>query len=132
MAAAHNISVRIERLPPVRAVWNLVVLLALPGMFEIYDLGQTAYLPPAMIHDGLLTPSGLFGSPQATFAASTFLGLFVGASMRARVADAYGRRNVFVGALLLYRGGTLALAFQTSAAGIYAALSPASESGSRW
>jgi putative MFS transporter len=120
IAAAQAISARIERLPPVRAVWNIVILLALPGIFEIYDLAHTAYLPPAMIREGLLTPSGLFGSPQATFAASTFLGLFVGASMLGHVADAYGRRQVFVGALLLYSAGTFVLAFQTSAAGIYA------------
>jgi MFS transporter, putative metabolite:H+ symporter len=114
---------RIDRLPESRVVWRQIVLLALAAIFEVYDLYQTAYIPVGLVRDGIFgsTDKVVFGlSGQATFAATTFLGLFVGAIAFASVADRFGRKSVFVWALVGYSIATLAMALQTSAVGILA------------
>ncbi len=118
-ATAAEITARIDRLPATASIWRMIVLISVAAIFEIYDLAQTAYLPPALIRDGMIGVTGSPGTAQANFGAATFLGLFFGALVFSPVADAYGRRKVFVGALLLYSGATFGMALQTSATGIY-------------
>src|SRR4051812_32567747 len=92
---AAEITARIDRLPASWSSWSAMLILSLAGIFEVYDLYQTAYVPPGLIHDGIFSADrrGFFGlSDQATFAASTFLGLFLGAIAFARAADRLGRR----------------------------------------
>jgi MFS transporter, putative metabolite:H+ symporter len=122
MQHAANITARIDRLPASLRVWRQVVLLALAAIFEVYDLSQTAYVPVGLLRDGIFSETDrfLFGlSDQATFAAATFLGLFIGAIGFGRVADRFGRRPIFVWALIGYSIATLAMALQTTALGIY-------------
>jgi len=119
---ASAITARIDRLPENRRTWWLVALLSLAGMFEVYDLYQTAYIPAGLVRDGIFSDGakGLFGLPdQAAFAASTFLGLFVGAIGFASVADRFGRRRIFVWALVAYSIATLAMALQSTANGVF-------------
>jgi len=121
-ADASAITARIDRLPENRRTWWLVALLSLAGMFEVYDLYQTAYIPAGLVRDGIFSDGakGLFGLPdQAAFAASTFLGLFVGAIGFASVADRFGRRRIFVWALVAYSIATLAMALQSTANGVF-------------
>ena len=72
-----------------------------------------------LLRDGIFSETDrfLFGlSDQATFAAATFLGLFIGAIGFGRVADRFGRRPpIFVWALIGYSIATLAMALQTTA-----------------
>lgn len=78
-------------------------LVSLAGIFEVYDLYETAYLPLGLVRDGIFRSGkgGLFGlSDQATFAAATFLGLFLGAIAFSSIADRLGRRPIFVRALV--------------------------------
>jgi putative MFS transporter len=66
------ITARIDRLPENRHTWWIVGLLSLAGMFEVYDLFQTAYLPAGLVRAGIFSSGagGLFGLPdQAAFAA---------------------------------------------------------------
>ena len=117
----RSISARLDRLPGCWAVWRLVVLLSLGGFFEFYDLFLTAYLSPGLEAAGIFHKgkSGILGlSDQATFAAATFAGLFVGTIAFAQVADRFGRRTVFTGSLLWYSAMTVGMAFQTTAAGL--------------
>ncbi len=67
---------------------------------------KPAYIPPGLVRDGIFRTAseGFLGqSDQATFAAATFFGLFLGAIGFSSVADRFGRRRVFVWALLAYK-----------------------------
>ncbi|WP_141678937.1 MFS transporter, partial [Acinetobacter baumannii] len=65
--------------------------------------------------------NGLFGLPdQAAFASATFLGLFIGAIAFASVADRFGRKTIFLWALVGYSLATLAMALQSTVNGILA------------
>src|SRR5882762_11158855 len=101
-ASAAMVSARLDRLPATPYIWKLIVLLSLGGFFEVYDIALTASLSPGLIHAGIFhAVKGLFGlTDQATFAAATFLGLFVGTVAFASVADRYGRRAIFTISLL--------------------------------
>ena len=46
---AGDISARLDRLPPTRTVWKLVVLLSLGFFFELYDLLYTGYVAPGLV-----------------------------------------------------------------------------------
>ena len=117
-----EITARFDRLPATRTIWSLLLLVSLAGMFEVYDLYQTAYVPPGLVQDGIFTATtkGSTGrSDQATFQALTFLGLFLGAIAFSSVADRFGRRFIFIQALLWYSAATLVMAFQTTALGVF-------------
>ena len=120
-AEGAAITARLDRLPVTRYVWGLVLLLSLGGAFEFYDLFMTAYLTPGLVRSGIFhgQDHGLFGlSDQATFAAATFSGLFLGTILFAQVADRAGRRAVFTGSLLWYTVATLVMATRDSAVGV--------------
>lgn len=120
-ATAAGIGARLDRLPMSRHVWGLVVLLSLGGFFEFYDLLMTAYISPALVADGIFgTDSGLFGlSDQATFAAATFAGLFIGTIAFSQAADRFGRRLIFTWSLIWYSASTVAMACQSTADGLH-------------
>jgi putative MFS transporter len=116
-----EITARIERLPSCRELWRLIVLLSLGGAFEMYDLFQTAYLSPGLISSGIfrVAGKGLFGlTDQATFAAATFAGLFVGTIIFGSVADRFGRRVVFTFSLLWYTAASTAMGLQNTNVGV--------------
>jgi putative MFS transporter len=118
---ASNIIARLDRLPPSKCFWRLVVLLSLGAWFEIYDISLTASISPGLIRSGVFHSggNGLFGlTDQATFAAATFLGLFIGTIGLASVADRFGRRAIFTFSLLWYAAATLVMAMQSSASSV--------------
>src|SRR4051812_37900037 len=116
-----DISARLDRLPPTRAVWKMVVLLSLGFFFEVYDLLFTGYVAPGLVKSGILTPStpGLFGtSGVASFIAALFSGLFIGTLACGFLADRYGRRTIFTWSLLWYTAANVIMVFQDTAFGI--------------
>jgi putative MFS transporter len=118
---AAEITARIDRLPSCWEFWRLIVLLSLGGAFEMYDLFQTAYLSPGLISSGVFQAgvNGLFGlTDQASFAAATFAGLFVGTIVFGSVADRFGRRAIFTLSLLWYTGASIAMGLQHSNVGV--------------
>jgi putative MFS transporter len=121
MSKAAAISARLDRLPPSRFVWRMVVLLSIGGFFEFYDLFFTGYVAPGLIRSGIYTATtkGFFGiNGFASFVAAFFAGLFVGTILFGFVADRYGRRNIFTFSLLWYTVCTVIMACQSTAGGI--------------
>jgi putative MFS transporter len=112
--AAALLIARIDRLPACRSTWRPALLVSLAAIFEMYDLYQTAYVPLGLVRDGVFRTAD-----QASFAAATFFGLFLGAIGFASIADRFGRRQIFLYALIGYSIATLVLACQTTSAGIY-------------
>ncbi|HEV2365271.1 MAG TPA: MFS transporter [Caulobacteraceae bacterium] len=118
--AERSVGARLDALPA-RAVWPLVVLISLGAFFEFYDLMMTAYISPILVRDGVfhLGARGLFGlDDQASFAAATFLGLFVGTIAFARIADRFGRRAIFTFSLIWYTAATLVMAAANGPVGV--------------
>ena len=120
---AADIAARLDRLPPSRAVWTIVILISLGGVFEFYDMFFTGYIAPAMVGEGLFKPeslgflaklSALKVAGFGTFVFATFAGLWAGTLAFGQIADKFGRRTVFVGALLWYVVCTAIMAFQTT------------------
>src|ERR1700736_1162518 len=118
---AAQITARIDRLPACWEVWRLVILLSLGAAFEMYDLFQTAYLSPGLLSSGIFRAGekGLFGlTDQASFAAATFAGLFVGTIVFGSVADRFGRRAIFTYSLLWYTAASIAMGLQRTNVGV--------------
>ena len=113
-----DIGARLDRLPPTRYIWYLVGLVSFGAFFEIYDLALTAPLSLGLLTAGLFHrgAAGFFGyTDQATFAAATFAGLYVGTLGFSAVADRLGRRSIFTIALLWYATATVVMGLQNSA-----------------
>jgi MFS transporter, putative metabolite:H+ symporter len=113
-----GVGARLDRLPPTRYIWYLVGLVSFGAFFEIYDLALTAPLSLGLLAAGVFHrgAAGLFGiTDQATFAAATFAGLYVGTLGFSAVADRLGRRPVFTFALLWYATATVVMGLQNSA-----------------
>ena len=116
---AGQIVARLDRLPPSRTLWRLIILISLGACFEFYDLMMTAYISPVLAKAGIFHRHGLFGLPdQASFVAATFVGLFIGTIAVSQVADRFGRKRIFVVSLLWYTAAALVMACQTTAIGI--------------
>jgi putative MFS transporter len=112
---------RFNRLPASRYMWQLIALLSLCGFFEIYEIALTSTLSPGLIRAGVFNADekGLFGlTDQASFAAATFLGLFIGTSSFAAVADRFGRRVILTGSLVWYIAATAVMAAQNTAVSV--------------
>lgn len=123
MQKSAEIAARLDRLPPSRTVWTMVILISLGGVFEFYDLFFTGYVAPGMVQAGLFKPEslGFFASLGplkvagfGTFVFATFAGLWVGALLFGYVADRFGRRVVFTWSLIWYMVCTAIMAFQST------------------
>jgi putative MFS transporter len=113
-----DVGARLDRLPPTRYIWWLVGLVSFGAFFEIYDLALTATLSLGLLVAGVFHrgAAGLFGiTDQATFAAVTFAGPYVGTLAFSTVADRLGRRPMFTFALLWYAVATVVMGVQNSA-----------------
>jgi len=114
---AAGISARLDRIPASRPVWAMVFMLALGAWFEIYDMFLTAYVSPGLQTAGIFTKTttSFFDlTGIGAFVGALFLGLFIGTFSVAFAADKYGRRKVFVVALLWYTVCAAIMAFQSS------------------
>ena len=117
----NNLNERLNALPATKGLWIFITLLSLGGFFELYDLFQTGYISSGLLNEDIfhVGKDGAFGiSDQGAFASSTFLGLFVGASLLAPYADRFGRRITFMFALMWYGCFSMLMAFQNSAEAI--------------
>ena len=100
---------RLERLPLCGFHRRFIVLIALGGWFDLYDLFMMAYIGAALQASHFLT-LGQFTSMIAW----GFGGMFLGTLGMGMASDLFGRRTVFVTMLLAYSGFTLLGAFANS------------------
>ena len=104
-AARLAIAARIERLPASAALRRIVLLIAVGGWFEFYELFMPAGIAQGLAHDGVYTlqAQGLFDFHSfPSFLASFFLGMFISAVFFTRLSDRLGRRFVFVWSMIVY------------------------------
>ena len=116
--SAAQIMARLDRLPVTSVTWKMVLLIALGGCFEIYDIAFTAIVAPGFYAAGIFsaTTKSFFGmTGLASFIAAFFTGLFFGTIIFSYIADKFGRRSIFTFALLWYSIATLIMAFQGTA-----------------
>lgn len=119
--SVESISARLDRLPPTKTLWKLVILISFGVFFELYDLLFTAYIAPGLIEEGLLTTTtpGLFGTTGiAGFIAALFSGLFIGTIACGFLSDKFGRKAIFTYSLLWYVAANLMMAFAETAYGL--------------
>ena len=112
---------RLDRLPFSRTIWYFVALIALGGVFELYDLFMTAYIAPGLVRSGLFVakpPSFFAPTGVGFFVFCTFAGMFVGTMGFGFIADRVGRRAIFTYSLVWYSLASTIMAFQTSAEGV--------------
>jgi putative MFS transporter len=113
---ASAISARMERLPARGPIARMALMLGLGAFFEIYDVFLTAYVAPALVRTHIFTKGGAsFVDLHAigAFVSAIFLGFFVGTFFVTSLADRWGRRKVFVYALLFYTACSATMAFQS-------------------
>jgi putative MFS transporter len=112
---AGEVAARLDRLPFTRTIWRFVTLIALGGVFELYDLFMTAYISPGLVKSGLFEATApSFFSPYGVgfFVFSFFAGMWVGTMGFGFIADRMGRRSIFTVSLVWYSLATLVMAFQ--------------------
>jgi putative MFS transporter len=124
---AARIAARLDRLPSCWSVWRLVLFISLGGVFEFYSVFLTGYIAPRMVAAGMFTPESLghFAMLQdiavsgaGTFVFCTFAGLWAGAVLCSPLIDWFGRRRVFLWALVWYVACTFIMGFQQSGAAL--------------
>jgi putative MFS transporter len=116
-----EIGARLDRLASSKVVWKIMVLLAFGGLFDAYMISTGGNIAPGLYKAHLLTAksSSFFDMHSyATFNAATFVGLLVASLGCGFIADRFGRRTIFTFGLLWFSLCALAMAFQTSGAGL--------------
>jgi putative MFS transporter len=86
--------------------WRVLALITFAYFFDVIDFTILGSLIPDMIKSGFAKPAevGLIGTCQ-------LIGLFIGTLGQGEFTDRYGRKNVFLAAVLLYSVATIAAAY---------------------
>jgi putative MFS transporter len=117
LAERHAITARIERLPPCSALRKIVLMIAIGGWFEFYELFMPAGIAPGLMHDGIYTlrGTGLFDLGSfPSFLAAFFLGMFISTLLFTRLSDVLGRRFIFIWAMVTYSVCNVLIAISSS------------------
>ncbi len=118
---AEALTARLDRLPMTRTMWTMALLVSLGGFFDALALELVATLAPGLFKAKIFTATtvSFFGmTGLASFIASLFAGMFIGALVFSQIADRFGRRSIFGFALLWYGVASFVMAFQTTADGM--------------
>ncbi len=113
----HAITARIERLPACGALRRTVLLIAVGGWFEFYELFMPGGIQSGLVRDGIfrVRSDGLLDfASYPSFLASFFVGMFLSAVLFTRLSDRLGRRFVFVWSMVAYSLCNLLIACSSS------------------
>lgn len=114
--AGETFLARLDRVPLNRFHWKLLIVSGFGWMFDAMDVILISFL---------LTPIraefGLDATQTGLVASAGFVGMFLGAAISGRLADRYGRRNVFQITLIVFCVGSLLSAAAPSFALLLAA-----------
>ncbi len=112
-----SIVARLDRLPPSRYFVQLVALIAIGGWFEFYEFAMPGGISLGLTkHIYTTSTAGLLAwNSFASFLASFFLGMFVGAFLFTWISDRFGRRSTFTWSMLVYSVAIFLTALQSSA-----------------
>jgi putative MFS transporter len=103
---AVELAARLDRLPLSRFHRRVLYGLAFGFFFELADLSTFSYAAP-----GLEKYLGLTIDDIALVTSIAFLGMFLGATVGGRLADAFGRRRMLLAAIAWYSFWSLVNAF---------------------
>jgi MFS transporter, putative metabolite:H+ symporter len=120
-AASPSILARIERLPASRSLLTLIVLIAVGGWFEFYELFMPGAISLGLVRDNIFTvkATSLFDFHSfPSFLASFFAGMFVSTILFSRVSDLFGRRKIFIWSMAVYSLFNALIAISSSPAWI--------------
>ncbi|MEP7003812.1 MAG: MFS transporter [Chloroflexota bacterium] len=100
--AAETFLARLDRVPLNRFHWKLLIVSGFGWMFDAMDVLLIAFLLTP-----IRTEFGLDPTQTGFVVSAGFVGMFLGAAVSGRLADRYGRRNVFQVTLIVFCIGSL-------------------------
>ena len=110
--SAVSFTARLDAVPLNRFHWWLLFVSGLGWMFDAMDVILVSFLVTPVSREFTLDPGRI-----PWIASAGFVGMFIGAAVSGRLADRYGRRNVFQATLVIFGFGslltTLAPSFET-------------------
>jgi putative MFS transporter len=106
-----SIAARLNRLPPTTVHRHATVIAGIGSFFDLFDIFLAGVLATVLTQQFQLTRAAL-----PPIIGSSFVGMFFGATLLGRFADAYGRRTAFLVNLGIYSGFTLLGAFSPNVA----------------
>ena len=92
-----DILTRLYRLPTGRFHYTLLGLIGVGWLFDAMDTGLVSFVLPTLSQQWQLTPA-----QSGWIVSVAFVGMALGAVASGWAADRFGRRNVFVGTMVLY------------------------------
>ncbi len=114
--AGETFLARLDRVPLNRFHWKLLIVSGFGWMFDAMDVILISFLLTP-----IRTEFGLDATQTGLVASAGFVGMFLGAAISGRLADRYGRRNVFQITLIVFCVGSLLSAAAPSFALLLAA-----------
>jgi putative MFS transporter len=113
----YAIVARIERLPPCRSLLKLVVLIAIGGWFEFYELFMPGAISLGLVRDKIfaIKATGLLDLQSfPSFLAAFFLGMFISTIGFSRLSDLFGRRKIYIWSMAFYSFFNLLIAVSSA------------------
>ena len=104
-----------NRLPPTQVHRDATVIAGIGSFFDLFDIFLAGVLATVLTQQFHLTRSAL-----PPIIASSFVGMFFGATLFGRFADTHGRRTAFLVNLGIYSGFTLLGAFSPNVTSLIA------------
>jgi len=111
VSSSGSIAARLNRLPPTAVHRHATIIAGIGSFFDLFDIFLAGVLATVLTQQFHLTRSAL-----PPIIASSFIGMFFGATLLGRFADARGRRTAFLVNLGIYSAFTLLGAFSPNVA----------------